>query len=290
MAAVGGGTCHIRQAPAAPGHPAPPPAREAARRSHLRDTPAPWSAGDVLLLFIAGTRRAGRQRRRVASVASYPALLAVGLGPVHANVTNTVALIFSSVGSVAGSRVELEGQAASVKRLAGVSVVGGLGGAGLLLITDPETFERIAPWLIGLASLTIPLRGRLRSPVEGERLPADRPLVLAGTLLVGIYAGYFGAAAGVVLLAMLLATTHDSLPRTNALKNAVLGLGNGAAAVGFAIFGPVEWIHVPALAAGLLAGARLGPVIVRRADPAVLRTIIAVGGVALAIRLGIDAY
>jgi len=249
------------------------------------------SAGDVLLLFAAGI--AGGLAGSVAglaSVASYPALLAVGLNPVHANVTNTVSLVFSSVGSVAGSRVELENQLATVRRLALVAVAGGAAGAGLLLITDPETFERIAPWLIGLASLTIPFRGRLAAPVAGERLSADRPPVLAGTFLVGIYAGYFGAAAGVVLLALFLATTHDTLPRTNALKNAVLGIGNGTAAIGFAVLGPVEWAYVPALAAGLLAGARLGPVIVRHADPGILRTIIGLGGLALAVKLGIDAY
>jgi uncharacterized membrane protein YfcA len=225
----------------------------------------------------------------LASLVSYPALLATGLGPVAANVTNTVALVFSTLGSTLGSRPELDGQAGDVGRFAAAAIAGGAAGAALLLVTDPEVFERIAPWLIGAASLAIVLRPRPPAhPATGRR--TARPAVIAGVFGVGIYAGYFGAAAGVILLALMLQAGRDTLARANALKNVVLGLANGTAALAFALLAPVEWAAVLPLAVGLLAGARLGPVIVRRSDATVLRALIGVAGLGLAVKLGVDAY
>ena len=224
----------------------------------------------------------------LASLVSYPALLATGLNPVHANVTNTVALVFSSLGSTLGSRPELHGQASRVRELAITAVLGGAAGAGLLLLTSPDTFERIAPWLIAAASLVILLQQRIEpEPGHGRRAG---PRLLVSIFLVGVYGGYFGAAAGVVLLAVLLAATSDTLPRANALKNVVLGIANGTAAVAFALLADVDWVAAIPLALGLLAGARLGPVIVRRSDARLLRTIIGLLGLGLAVKLGIDAY
>ena len=225
----------------------------------------------------------------LASLVSYPALLATGLGAVEANVTNTVALVFSSLGSVSGSRPELTGQWPDVRRLAAAATAGGAAGAGLLLVTDPETFERIAPLLIAGASLAILLRARPEAH-PAARPRTSRPRVVAGVFGVGIYGGYFGAAAGVILLALFLRAGRDTLARSNALKNVVLGIANGTAAVGFALLGPVEWAAIPPLAAGLLAGARLGPVVVRRSDARVLRTLIGLLGLGLAVKLGLDAY
>jgi hypothetical protein len=93
-----------------------------------------------------------------------------------------------------------------------------------------------------------------------------------------------------MLLALLLSGTHDTLARTNALKNAVLGIANATAAVAFCILAPVNWAAIVPLALGLFAGARLGPVIVRHSNASVLRTLIGVAGLALAVKLGIDAY
>ena len=105
-----------------------------------------------------------------------------------------------------------------------------------------------------------------------------------------MYAGYFGAAAGVLLLALLLATTAQTLARNNALKNLLLGIANGVAAVAFVLFGPVHWAAVVPLAIGFLVGGRLGPIVVRRAPAGPLRTVIACAGLVLAIHLGLDAY
>ena len=163
----------------------------------------------------------------LASLFSYPALLAVGLGPIAANVTNTVALVGVGAGAALGSRTELEGQAVRVRKLGGATVLGAAAGAGLLLLTPSDTFELMAPWLIAAASATILLRPRVRAVEDGDGGQDGAGRVLIGTVFViGIYAGYFGAAAGVMLLALFLVGTNDTLARSNALKNVVLGMAN----------------------------------------------------------------
>ena len=250
------------------------------------------SGVELLLLVCAGL--AGGLAGSIAglaSVVSYPALLAVGLGPVAANVTNTVALVFSGIGSTLGSRPELQGQAVRVRQLAVAAVLGSAVGATLLLLTPSGTFEQIAPWLIGVSSLAILVRPRTRLAERGadEHGGAGAGLV-AGIFLIGIYVGYFGAAAGVMLLAILLVATDDTLARSNALKNVLLAIANVAAALGFVFLGPVHWDAVAPLALGLLAGARLGPIVVRHSNAGVLRALIGVAGLALAVKLGADAY
>lgn len=226
----------------------------------------------------------------LASLVSYPALLAVGLPPISANVTNTVSLVFSSAGSVWGSRPELKGQQPLVRRLAPVAVAGGASGGALLLLTPAGDFTHLVPVLIGGASLGILVRRRAR-PGPDEPEPYRPTVALAAIVFaVSLYAGYFGAAAGVIMLATLLLVTGDTLARANALKNVLVGTGNAVAAVAFAAFGPVRWWDVLPLAVGFLAGGRVGPIIVRRVPPWPLRVVIALSGLGLAVHLGLDAY
>jgi len=227
----------------------------------------------------------------LASLISYPALLAIGLPPVTANVTNTVALVFSSTGSVIGSRPDLVGQGHRVRQLAVAGMLGGAAGALLLLVTPADSFEYAVPVLIAGASIAILARRRLvdEATVSG----ADHrfgPGVVASVGAVGIYGGYFGAGAGVMLLALLLFATGDPLPRCNAVKNVVLGLANGVAAIGFAIFGPVRWPVVVPLGLGFLIGGRVGPIVVRRSPAGALRVVIALAGLGLSIKLAISTY
>jgi hypothetical protein len=222
----------------------------------------------------------------LASVVSYPALLALGLRPVSANVTNTVALMFTAVGAAAGSRPELAGQGRRVLRLGLLTAAGGGAGAALLLLTPARGFELVAPVLIALGSLII-----LRRPVPAR--PADPVpgwLSQAGVFAVAVYVGYFGAAGGVLMLAVLIRLFSQSLARTNALKNVISGLANGVAGVGFAIFGPVQWAAVLPLAIGFLAGGWIGPALVRRLPARGLRVFVGICGLAVAIRLGVSAY
>jgi uncharacterized membrane protein YfcA len=248
-------------------------------------------AGHFLLLLLAGVGAGlAGSIAGLASLVSYPALLATGLGAVSANVTNTVALIFSGIGSTAGSRPELVGQGPRLRRLGTTAAVGGLLGGGLLLLTPAGAFERVVPWLIGAASLAILVRQQGGLLPEHHVTGGDSRLLQVGVLLVAVYGGYFGAAAGVLMVALLLALTRESLPRSNAVKNVVLAVANTVAAVAFAVLGPVHWAAVVPLGLGFLAGGRLGPAVVRRAPAGALRTLIGVAGLALAVRLGLSAY
>lgn len=263
---------------------------------------------DVVLLVIAGVGGGlAGSVAGLASLVSYPALLAVGLPPVTANVTNTVALVASSAGSTLGSRLELTGQRRRVKRLAVVSVAGGAVGGLLLLVAPASSFALVVPWLIAAASLGILLRPRVPAPLTpvstapvptapDPRAPVDAGAdddgrgLSAATFVVAVYGGYFGAAAGVMMLSLLLLRTGESLPRSNAAKNLLLGMANAVAAVAFIIFGPVRWEAVVPLAAGFLAGGWVGPRIVRRTAAGPLRAVIALAGLGLAVHLGLDAY
>jgi hypothetical protein len=216
-----------------------------------------------------------------------------------ANVTNTVALAFSTVGQVLGSRPELTGQVPVLRRLAPLTVLGGAAGAGLLLVTPPGVFERIVPFLVGGAALVLLLQPRIRAAAArraerrtGGRGADDRPgpVVLAGILAVAVYGGYFGAAAGVLMLALLLVGLPVSLARGNALKAVLLGVANAVAAVGFVLLGPVQWWAVWPLALGVFLGGLLGPAVVRRLPAGPLRVGIALAGLGLAVSLAVDAW
>lgn len=225
----------------------------------------------------------------LASVSTYPALLLVGLPPVTANVTNTVALVFNGVGSVWGSLPELEGQGARLKKVVPTALVGGAAGAVLLLSIPSEGFERAVPVLLAGAAIVIALPRR-RTVRTGPRSTGRTVLLGATILAICVYGGFFGAAAGVLLLALFLAMGGESLARANATKNVVLGTANGAAALVFLVFGPVSWAAVVPLGIGCLIGSRLGPMVVRRAPATPLRLLIAIAGLALAVKLGFDAY
>ncbi len=229
----------------------------------------------------------------LASIATYPALLLVGLPPVTANVTNTVALVFNGIGSVLGSRPELAGQGPWLKRILPVASVAGAIGAALLLSTPADGFEKMVPILLGGASVAIVIpRGGSRTARATSRRRQTAIVLLesAAIFLICIYGGYFGAAAGVLLLALLLRAGHATLAHANASKNVILGVANTVAALIFSLFAPVHWPAVVALGLGCLVGSRLGPVIVRHAPPGPLKVLISAAGVALAVKLGIDAY
>lgn len=250
--------------------------------------PRAVSAADLAFLVVAGIG-AGLTGSvaGLASLVSYPALLLVGLSPVAANMTNTVALTGTTVGAVAGSRPELQGQKRAVLRLSVLTALGGalggvLGGV-LLLVTPARTFAAVVPWLVAAASVLLVVGPGLRRMcahrVEG---PGAGTAVAAMVFAVGVYGGYFGAAAGVIMLALLSAVWAQSLARTNAAKNVVTGAANVVAALVFAVTGPVSWSAAAALGAGSLAGARLGPVVVRRLPATPLRVAISLCGLVLA--------
>ena len=227
----------------------------------------------------------------IASLVTYPVLLALGVPPLAANMTNTVALVFTGAGSVAASRPELAGQGRRVLRLGIFTALGGAAGAAVLLLTPASTFTVVVPVLIGGASLVLLVQPRISLLTPPAVMDTRRRLALGAALFaVAMYIGYFGAAAGVLLLVVLTASISEPLVRVNAIKNAVNGMANGAAAACFAVFGDVRWNLVLPLAAGFLIGGWVGPKIARRVPAGMLRVLVSLCGLGLAAKLGISAY
>jgi uncharacterized membrane protein YfcA len=161
------------------------------------------------------------------------------------------------------------------------------------LSTPAQGFERVVPILLGLASVAIllPRASRQEARVADHQRHTVKVLLEAAAIFaICIYGGYFGAAAGVLLLAMLLRTGGATLAHANAGKNVILGVANVVAAVIFAIFASVQWWAVVPLGLGCLVGSRLGPIVVRHAPSGPIRVVIGVAGLVLAVKLGLDAY
>jgi hypothetical protein len=247
---------------------------------------------EALVLLAAGT--AGGIFSTVVAIASlvtYPVLLALGVPPLAANMTNTVSLVFTGAGSVAASRPELAGQGRRVLRLGVITALGGAAGAAVLLLTPASVFTVAVPVLIGGASLVLLAQPRISLLTPPAVLDTRHRLVLGAALFaVAVYVGYFGAAAGVMLLVVLSAMIREPLVRVNAIKNAVSGTANALAAVCFALFGDVRWKLVLPLAAGFLIGGWIGPKIARRVPAGVFRVFVSLCGLGLAVKLGIGAY
>jgi len=246
--------------------------------------------GTFLLLILAGVG-AGLTGATagLASLVSYPALLAAGLPPVTANVTNTVAMLGTTAGAAAGARPELAGQRRNLVPLCLITTVGGACGGLILLLTPSGAFTVIVPWLIGGASLVLIAGPRLRRLAEGAEHHGLSPVTGVVAFLIGIYGGYFGAAAGVLMLALLVTVWSQPLARTNAAKNLVTGSANLLAAIVFAVTGKVVWPAALAVCLGSLGGSWLGSALVRRLPATPLRIAIGIGGLGLAIVLGLRA-
>ena len=218
------------------------------------------------------------------SLITFPTLLALGYPPVVANVSNTVGLVTGSISGAIGYRRELEGQAPRVRVLAIASVTGGLTGGLLLLALPASVFESLLPVLILLACLLVALQPRLAARDRPARAHGG-PLLFAAVFATGVYGGYFGAAQGVILIALLGIFLDDHLQRLDALKNVLAALVNGVAALLFIAVADVDWAVAGLLAAGAVCGGQLGARIGRRIPARGLRAVIVVVGVAVAVRL-----
>ncbi len=223
------------------------------------------------------------------TLVTFPTLLAFGVPPVTANVSNTVGLVPGAVSGAIGWRRELRGQRARTVRLASASLLGGILGAILLLVLPAAAFGAIVPALVGLGIVLVILQPWIAQRVRvaaGDSPPRDRWWLWPTTAATGVYGGYFGAAQGILLIAVLGLGTHDSLHRSNALKNVLAGIVNGIAAVIFAVVAEVDWTIAAVIALGSVLGAQVGARTGRRMPAALLRAAIVVVGVtALAVFL-----
>jgi uncharacterized protein len=257
------------------------------------DPPEVESLPDIILLAVAGL--AAGAVNAVAgggSLISFPALLAVGLPGVTANVTNAVAVLPGYLGGTVAYRRELEGQRRRAVALGVTSSVGAVAGAALLIASPADVFEALVPFLIlaacALLAAQPALSKRLRPP-SSHPLAHRSPRLHVGAFLSAVYGGYFGAGLGIMLLAVLALTLDDDLQRLNALKG-LLSFVIGLSAVAFFIaFGPVHWGAALIMAVASFAGGHLGVAVARRLPPKVLRGMVIAFGVGVSIWLLIDS-
>jgi hypothetical protein len=216
---------------------------------------------------------------------TFPTLLAVGVPPVTANVTNTIGLVPGSVSGAIGYRRELRGQRGRLLRLASASLVGGIIGAVLLLALPAAAFNAIVPVLILLGCVLVLLQPTISRKVAARAehrggVPEHGALwVWVLVMLTGVYGGYFGAAQGVLLMAIMGIGIQDSLQRLNGTKNVLAGLVNAVAAVIFIAVAEVDWLIAGLIAVGSVVGGQIGATVGRRLPPLALRMVIVTVGV-----------
>ncbi|MFP5369698.1 MAG: sulfite exporter TauE/SafE family protein [Actinomycetes bacterium] len=221
------------------------------------------------------------------SLILFPTLVALGLGTVAANVTNSVAQWPGYLGGVAGFRSEYAGQRGRLVRFGVVAVLGGTAGSVLLLTTPSEAFDVVVPVLVLLASLLLavqPLLTRRLKQSEDEGPRADPVWLYVALFLATVYGGYFGGALGVILVGILGVGLHR-LKLANALKSALSAITATVSLVIFGFFGPIDWLAVAVAAPASLVGGFLGARIASRIPVGPLRIFIVVFGVAVSIYL-----
>ncbi len=248
------------------------------------------SAGELVAIALAGLA-AGTINTVVGSgtLITFPVLLAFGYAPVTANVSNTIGLVPGSVSGAIGYRRELAGQGSRALRLGTMSVAGGITGAVLLLVLPASAFKAIVPVFIAVALVLTVLQPRLAALLLRREIDLERRRAGAATSIAvyftGVYGGYFGAAQGILLLAILGVALAQDLQRTNALKNVLAGLVNGVAGVYFIFAAHVDWGPAAIIAVASIAGAQLGARYGRRLPPTALRALIVVVGIFAIVRL-----
>jgi uncharacterized membrane protein YfcA len=223
------------------------------------------------------------------TLVTFPVLLAVGFPPVTANVSNTLGLVPGSLSAVHGYRRELSGQRGRIVRYGLASLLGGATGATLLFVLPASAFEAIVPVMIGIALVLVVFQPRLARRLAARRRADASADGGPGTAVLafgsGVYGGYFGAAQGILLLAIFGIALDDDLRRVNALKNVLAMIVNLVAGVVFVFVAHIAWLAVALIAVGSAVGGQLGARIGRRLPPPVLRGLIVVVGISAMVQL-----
>lgn len=219
---------------------------------------------------------------------TFPVLLAIGVPPIVANVTNTIALCPGFMGGILGQLKDLTGQGKRFWTFLSASAIGGTAGGLLLLRTGERAFQSMVPYLIFVASSLLALQGLTRIwltrrsiKLEAKPKPEAWAVIVIG--LTAIYGGYFGVAMSVVVLSLLGFMVNDTLTRLNAIKQTVALGANGAAAVLFVFSGKIRWPIAVVMALGALAGGHLGGRLAGHIKPDTLRWTVVTIGIILAI-------
>ena len=223
------------------------------------------------------------------SFVSFPALLFVGIPPVNANATNTVALWPGQVASIGAYRNQLQHLAwATVAPLLITGVLGGVLGAWTLLITPQSTFMRLVPWLILIATIIFAMSGRVTRWVRQRTASGEHHVFATGRgvvlqLFIGFYIGYFGAGAGILILAMLALLGMDEIHTMNALKALLTTVSNGVAMLLFMVSRAVYWPETILMVVGSMVGGYFGAYFAQKTKPEYVRAIVIVIGFTLSV-------
>ncbi|MEV0927334.1 sulfite exporter TauE/SafE family protein [Streptomyces spongiicola] len=252
------------------------------------------SIWEAVAIFVAGTA-AGTINTIVGSgtLITFPVLLATGLPPVTATVSNALGLIPGSISGAIGYRAELAGQRSRILRLGLAALAGGLAGAMLLTLLPPTAFETVVPVLVTLALVLVVLQPRISAAVQRRRERRGTgaphsdggPLLLTALLAASVYGGYFTAAQGIIYLSLMGILIDDSLQRINATKNVLAAIVNSVAALFFLFVAHFDWTAVLLIAVGSAIGGQVGARIGRRLPPVALRTFIVIVGTAAVVQL-----
>ncbi|WP_263355560.1 sulfite exporter TauE/SafE family protein [Acidicapsa ligni] len=256
----------------------------------------PWL---IVASFLAGTLNAVAGG---GSFLSFPAMLSVGLGPIQANATNTVALWPGQLTSIAGYWNDVKKHSKLAVRMSVAGLVGGSAGAIVLLNTPATTFLHLVPWLLLVAALIFAASGpvmnwlKRRATLRGQNLDqnldqqaaSDEPrglwLLIGATTIVCFYVGYFGAGAGFLIISLLSLFGFQDMNEMNAMKVVSTTMANGMACILFVFSGKVEWRYCLAAMVTCAIGGYLSARISQRMNPRFLR------GLVVFIGLGMAAY
>ena len=250
------------------------------------------SLTDAIIILFAGMA-AGTINTIVGSgsLITFPTLIALGYPPLLANVSNNIGLVPGSLSGVHGYRRELTGQSARLRRLVPASAFGAATGATLLLTLPSDVFDKVVVFLVAIALILVvagPMISRklaARRAVGGAEHRDVTPGLQALVVAAGVYGGYFGAAQGIILMAVLGIFLDETLQRINGCKNVLALTVNAIAAVIFIATTNVDWKVVGVIAVGSTIGAQIGAKYGRRLNPKALRGLIVVVGLTALVRL-----
>jgi uncharacterized membrane protein YfcA len=241
-----------------------------------------WGAPELVELGVLGLG-AGALNAAAGggSLITFPALVAFGLPPLTANLTNSVAQCPGYIAIVQGYRPELAGTRRRIVELLPATVLGGAGGVAALELASPSTFRAVVPALVIVACVLLAIQPRVsRFMAERRSARARQAGLHAAVAIACAYAAYFGAAAGVLLLAILGLFVVDDIQRLNALNRLLIMVVNLLAAVLFVVLCPLSWPAVAVLAPSTMVGGHAGVSAVRRLEPRALRATVLLIGVA----------
>lgn len=222
------------------------------------------------------------------TLVSFPVLLALGVSPVVANVTNTVALVPGTIGGMWAQRSAFRSQYNRLMKLLPVAVIGGVAGGLLILNTSEDAFRSLIPWLILMATLLLASQVQVKNWVTRRighvHTEHHNPVfMMSAVFIAAVYGGYFGAGLGVILMAILGLVTDESMTRLNFLKQALGFAINLAAAIYFAFSGKVDWGIAAIMIFGSLMGGWIGGKLANRIKPGILRWIVVTAGLIAAV-------